>query len=235
MSTSDTKISSTPVAQLDNEVLRAIADRRSLRQYKPGPVPRELLEQLAIMTRWAPSNWNSQPWRMYFFDTKKEIELLCDGMEKRAEKALADAEDRHFHHFVEHCMSYFYVVRQSPVVVAMFYKPFAPRMEEVVAEYFGDETRGMGWNPNLISYGMAAQNMLLAAHSMGLGGCFHSGPVAFLNGYIHDILGLHPKLNFGGLITLGWPDPAEVPGSQSKRKKLGLFMRYADERIQEKK
>ena len=222
-------------AALDNEVLRAISQRRSLRKYKDEPVPRELLEELAVMARWAPSNWNSQPWRLYFFDTKEEIATLCDGMDSRADAALANAEDHHLHHFVSHCMSYFYAVRDSPVVVAMFYKPFSPRLEELLAESFGDETRGGGWNPNLISFGMAAQNMLLAAHSMGLAGCFHSGPVAFVDGHIHEMLGLHPKLILGGLITLGWPDESEEPGSKAKRKKLDLFLNYADERIKGKK
>ena len=219
---------------MENEVLSAIATRRSLRQYRPDPVSREILEQLAVLGRWAPSNWNSQPWRLYFFDTRPEIDALCDAMDARANEALTNTEDTHFEHFVEHCMSYFHVVRDSPVVLALFYKPFAPRMEEVVAAYFGDETRGAGWNPNLISFGMAAQNLLLAAHSMGLAGCFHSGPVPFLNGTIHEMLGLHPKLTLGGLVTLGWPVGGEVPGSEGKRKKLKLFLHYADQRMKEK-
>jgi len=220
---------------VDNPVLRAIAERRSLREYRPEPVDRDILEQLAEMARWAPSNWNSQPWRFYFFDRREDIDALCDMMDVRANEALENAEDRHLQHFVEHCMSYFYVVRNSPVVAAMFYKPFARRMEEVMAEYSGDESRGAGWNPNLVSFGMASQNLLLAAHSLGLAGCFHSGPVPFINGGIHEMLGLHPKLTLGGLITLGWPVENEEPGSGGKRKKQELFTHFADERMRDRK
>jgi len=209
-----------------DEVLRAIAERRSLRTYQDRAVPRELLEQLAVSARWAPSNWNSQPWRFYFLDSKSDIERISDQMDARAREALARSEDHHFTHFVEHSLSYFHVVRNAPVVVAMFYKPFAPRMEVVISEFFADPLHGSGWNPNLISFGMAAQNLLLAAHALGLAACFHSGPVPFLNGVLHEFLGLHPKLVFGGLVTLGWPEPNEKPASGAKRKNLDLFCQF---------
>jgi nitroreductase len=43
-------------------VLRA---RRSLRAYKPDPVPRELLEELLAVAASAPSNSNTQPWQVH--------------------------------------------------------------------------------------------------------------------------------------------------------------------------
>lgn len=36
--------------------------RRSIRQYRPDPVPEELLQQVLEAGRWAPSACNSQPW-----------------------------------------------------------------------------------------------------------------------------------------------------------------------------
>ena len=36
--------------------------RRSIRQYRPDPVPPELVEQVLEAGRWAPSACNSQPW-----------------------------------------------------------------------------------------------------------------------------------------------------------------------------
>lgn len=209
------------------DLLRAIAERRSLRSYQDRPVARELLGQLAVSARWAPSNWNSQPWRFSFFDSKEDIERLSDVMDAKAQEALLRSVDPHLTHFVEHSISYFHVVRNAPVVVAMFYKPFAPRMEAVISDFFADPLCGAGWNPNLVSFGMAAQNMLLAAHAMGLAACFHSGPVPFLNGAIHEMLGLHPKLVFGGLITLGWPTPGESPASGAKRKNLEMFLNFS--------
>ena len=45
------------------EVLEAIGTRRSIRRYKPDPVPEEALEKILEAGRWAPSASNAQPWK----------------------------------------------------------------------------------------------------------------------------------------------------------------------------
>jgi nitroreductase len=42
---------------------QAIADRRSIRKFRPDPIPEELLNELLDAARLAPSGSNSQPWR----------------------------------------------------------------------------------------------------------------------------------------------------------------------------
>ncbi len=57
-----------PMAQLKDHipspesVLTLLKERRSIRLYKPDPVPDEMLEQLLEAGRWAPSASNRQPW-----------------------------------------------------------------------------------------------------------------------------------------------------------------------------
>ena len=43
-------------------VLALLKSRRSIRRYRPDPVPDELVEQLLEAGRWAPSASNRQPW-----------------------------------------------------------------------------------------------------------------------------------------------------------------------------
>ena len=45
------------------ELLQAIKGRRTIRRFKPEPVPRELLERLIQEAMWAPSAMNTQPWK----------------------------------------------------------------------------------------------------------------------------------------------------------------------------
>ena len=40
-----------------------IRERRSIRRYRPQPLPRELIERLIDAARYAPSAHNRQPWR----------------------------------------------------------------------------------------------------------------------------------------------------------------------------
>jgi len=42
---------------------RTIRLRRSVRRYRPDPVPRELIERVLDAARWAPSAVNMQPWQ----------------------------------------------------------------------------------------------------------------------------------------------------------------------------
>jgi len=43
----------------------AIRSRKATRAFKPDPVPRHLLTEILEAARAAPSNYNSQPWRVY--------------------------------------------------------------------------------------------------------------------------------------------------------------------------
>ena len=50
-------------ARLSSEsVLALLKGRRSIRRYRPDPVPDEMVEQLLEAGRWAPSASNRQPW-----------------------------------------------------------------------------------------------------------------------------------------------------------------------------
>ena len=44
-------------------VREAAVQRRSIRAYEPGPIPREELEEILDVARRAPSAFNAQPWR----------------------------------------------------------------------------------------------------------------------------------------------------------------------------
>jgi len=47
------------------ELLEAIKSRRSVRAYKPDPVPKEILTELLEVARWAPSGTNTQSWEFF--------------------------------------------------------------------------------------------------------------------------------------------------------------------------
>ncbi len=46
-------------------VIDAITSRRSVRGYLPDPVPAGTLEQVFEIAQQAPSNCNTQPWKVY--------------------------------------------------------------------------------------------------------------------------------------------------------------------------
>jgi nitroreductase len=44
------------------DVIEAIRTRRSIRVFKPDPIPKKFLQELLDVSRWAPSGGNAQPW-----------------------------------------------------------------------------------------------------------------------------------------------------------------------------
>jgi nitroreductase len=55
-----------------DNLLRLLKERRSIRRFKPDPIPDEYVGRIIEAARWAPSGFNSQPWE---FIVVKDIEL----------------------------------------------------------------------------------------------------------------------------------------------------------------
>ena len=64
------------------ELLEAIKSRRSIRAFKPDPVPKKVLTQLLDVARQAPSGANNQPWEFYIFMGEARDKLTNAMLEK---------------------------------------------------------------------------------------------------------------------------------------------------------
>ena len=56
-------VRSRPGTVLEMDVETAIRSRRTHKAFRPGPVPRELLDTLFDLARWAPNHNLTNPWR----------------------------------------------------------------------------------------------------------------------------------------------------------------------------
>jgi len=63
------------------DIIEAIRNRRSIRAFKPDPVPKKVLRELLDISRWAPSGGNAQPWHFVILGGK-----LLDEVKRRLEK-----------------------------------------------------------------------------------------------------------------------------------------------------
>jgi len=158
------------------DILDVIVTRKSIRRYKPDPVPDEMIDKILEAARWAPTGENYQPWRFIVIrdqETKDRIGRLaklgsgsrmtawyCLGeMQPRFEK-IKDPEKR------AEVLRFMYsgevseFARYAPVVIAVI----------------GTLMEGSVDVPYDLS--AAIENMLLEAHSLGLGACWVHGPVA---------------------------------------------------------
>lgn len=63
----------------DNQILRALHERRSIRKYTGELVAKESIEAILEAGRWAPSGLNNQPWR-FMVATAKDTPDLMEGL-----------------------------------------------------------------------------------------------------------------------------------------------------------
>lgn len=84
---------SAQAAAVDNEVIRTIMERRSIRQYKDQAVPRELLEKIVECGINAPNGMNKQPWQVRVVTNSKYIADVTALYVKQNPRA---AEDKSF-------------------------------------------------------------------------------------------------------------------------------------------
>jgi nitroreductase len=136
-----------------NDVLINIYTRRSVRDYKPDDVPDEILKELINAGTYAPSAVNRQPWRFVVIKDRDMISRLSARAKKTLLEHAEKATDPHVKQMLGAMrMPEFNIFYNAPVLVLIFAAPDAYSPEYDCA--------------------LAAENMMLAARSLGIGSCW---------------------------------------------------------------
>jgi len=168
-----------------NPVLENIKTRRSVRSYKPDPVPREFIEKVLEAGNYAPTGSNRQNWRFVVVtdaDMRGKLFETAYANWKRFFEGIRKNNPEHFE-TVKH-----YGEMKDPV----YYE--APCVVFVI-----------GASP--LDCAMVTENMMLAAHSLGLGNCYlYFGAQVLDNPEIVEALELEEGEKIYGPVILGYPD-----------------------------
>jgi nitroreductase len=179
--------------------LEAIAARRSIRKFKPDPIPESILDTLLTAASQAPSGKNRQPWRFVVIKEDQRPEMLRI-MRRGITRTVERGEEIGSSEWTAH------VMEQAPVTVFIFnpdgiYPWLAHSIEQNFTELVDTQ-----------SIGAAIQNMLLAALDLGLGSL-----------WICDVFIAYEELaNWLGekgqmiaAVSFGYPD--EAPAARPRR------------------
>ncbi len=174
-----------------------IQQRRSLRRYHPAPVPRDLIETVLTAAIWAPSAHNRQPWRFAVIQQKQSKVALATAMGTRLRHDLE--ADNVPEAVIEKDVARSYErITCAPVVIVLC-------LTMVDMDSYPDEKRAN--NEYLMavqSTAMAGQNILLAAHELGLGACWMCAPL-FVPDVVRQTLNLPEDWQPQALLTIGYP------------------------------
>ncbi len=176
---------------------QAIMRRRSIRRYRPDPVPEEAILTLLDAARWAPSAHNRQPWRFCVVRDAVRKETLARAMGERLRRDLtADgvSED-----VIAADVGRSYArITSAPVLIALC-------LSMVDMDRYPDSVRNaLEYHMAAQSTAMAGQNLLLTAHQIGLGACWMCAPL-FCPEVVRAALDLPDDWQPQALITLGYP------------------------------
>ncbi len=198
------------------ELFEAIHSRRSIRRYRPEPVPQGLIVRLLEAACWAPSAHNRQPWRFAVIADAEVKERLARAMGARLR---ADLErDGLPPEVIEKDVARSYArITGAPVVILV-----ALTLADM--DVYPDPQRSQAeWTMAVQSVAMAVQNLLLAAHAEGLGACWMCAPL-FCPDAVKAALDLPEDWQPQALITLGYP--AEVPKEKGRASLASRVMYY---------
>ena len=73
------------------DFLDLVKNRRSIRRFKPDPVPDEYIEKIIEAARWAPSGYNSQPWEFLVVKDKGLRDRILQSIDQH-KNLIADVE-----------------------------------------------------------------------------------------------------------------------------------------------
>ena len=197
-----------PPALTDEQRLAAVrgfaeecARRRTVRDFSPRPVPRELIEACLRAAGSAPSGANRQPWRFV---------AVSDPEVKRRIRAAAEQEEREFY---EHKAPPEWLEALAPLGTD-WRKPFletAPWLIAIFSERMGVLPDGRRFHNYYVteSVGLATGLLIAAVHRAGLVSLTHTpSPMDFLN----EILGRPDNERPFLLLVVGHPaEGARVP------------------------
>lgn len=137
------------------DIIEIIKTRRSVRNYKEDPVPDEDIKFLIDCAKYAPSGMNMQPWSFLVIENKETMQKFSENGKKAmipiAEQIVDNSKNAgsFISFFKTKDTNLFY---NAPLLIIIF-----GNKKSLTADW---------------DCAMAAQNMMLAAHSRGIGSCW---------------------------------------------------------------
>jgi nitroreductase len=170
-----------------------LAGRRSVGKVRPDPIDPRAIERLITAATWAPNHHLSEPWRFVVM-----VGLARDALGEAHARAVARLRPGHPPAGLSK-----EALRplRAPVVIAIVH--VAGSSDPVVLREDRDAVAA------------ATQNLLLAAHTEGLGAMWRTGAMVDED-EVRDHLGLGPGDAIVGFVYVGWPEPF-APNHPSRR------------------
>ena len=157
------------------DLMETIKGRRSIRKYKPDPVPEEAFRTLIEAVRWAPSWSNTQCWEIIVIRDSKIKSEVAKTVPKNNPALPSMAE--------------------APIILVMCGR-------KGISGYYKGQAETVKGDWAMFDTGLAMQNLCLAAYGMGLGTVIVG---LFDHNKVEEILGVPQDVEVVAMTPLGYP------------------------------
>ncbi len=210
--------------QID-DFLTLIHERRSIRRFKPGVIPREDIEKILEAGRWAMSGANGQPWEFVVLDDTSVMQRIYDSwLEPRVETYEIEQSrvpDLQQHNHRSYPSAPPFMNSAAMIVVLGDRRTYQATV--LAAHYLNGE--GGTDSTYYKGVGNATHNLILAAAAMGLGTQWIS--VSYIWGQaIKKILGIPEIMDVHTIVCLGYPDYQAAPAYRRELSEITHYNGY---------
>ena len=193
--------------------LEAIRTRRSVGKVRPERPPREMIEAIVEAATWAPNHRLTEPWRFVVLagEARRALGAVIAGGQAARRPVPTDAAAE-----VDASAAFARTAAKplrAPVVIAVAVEPIVgPKIVEIEEVAAG---------------AAAVQNMLLAAHALGLAAIWRTGDASY-DPAVKAFLGLAPAAHLLGFVYLGYPDGSPPARERTPAPSLTRWLGWDD-------
>ena len=202
----------------------ALRRRRSIRRFKPDPVPPPLIERLLEAAITAPSASNKQPWKFLIVENRELVTKMASAV-RRATALIAEHVPEASRAAFASYGDYFTRFEAAPVIIVPICKPLtllSNLTDPTLPVATRDAIVQLEEESGLIGTSLALANILLLAEELGLGASWMTGPLV-ARAELKALLDVPMSWDIVALVPLGYPDEAPEP---TERKPLKFVSRW---------
>jgi len=214
------------------DLLQAIRERKSIRAFKPDPIPKETIEEVLRLTIHAPSAINLQPWEFIVVIDEEKDRLSRELIKAYREKQISCSPGN-----VKPLPETY---SQRGIVTSEHMKPYLEQIGVSFEQFINEGSCNFYGAPvaiiiclddafskaRMVDIGMALGYLVLSAHGLGLATC----PIGLIAAYedeIKDLLNIPENKNVIIGAALGYPDwENPVNRFKSSRDDLDKLVRW---------
>jgi nitroreductase len=208
-----------------DDLLDLLRTRRSVRAFTPEPVSDEDIKKILEAARWAMSGGNAQPWEFLVVNDRKDCDTIIAAKDRSHDEIIAIEETRSREMRLPALLNResYIPFKDAPVLIAVLADKRAFQAT-LLADHFLD----IEHDPEAIFHkgiGNATQNMMLAAHALGLSAAWLSVDKMWER-FLKDFLNIPALLDVPTVVAVGHNKYKPQPGVRRPLEEMVHFGKY---------